>query len=38
MDKMSWLLAETYYLCIKHKVPYPRGAKCPKCEKEDEDK
>lgn len=33
---MSWLLADVWYMCKKHKIPYPRGAKCPKCEKEKE--
>jgi len=26
--------AEEYYECDKHKVPYPKGAVCPQCERE----
>ena len=34
MTCFNWLYADYWYKCKKHKVPYPRGSKCPKCEKE----
>ncbi len=27
---------EIYYRCKKHYIPYPKGAKCPRCEQEKE--
>ena len=34
-DKICLLtLFETWYKCSEHNVPYPKGAKCPKCEKD----
>ena len=34
MDKEFYIMFETWYKCEKHGVTYPKGAKCPACEKE----
>ena len=26
--------AEEFYECMEHKITYPKGAKCPRCERE----